>query len=70
MNQLGKLLATITELPQRVSVSLTHCLHYLTTFGLADVLTQTQFFSKFMEQQFMLLNANTLANLYVLRGFI
>ena len=62
----GKLFAVVTDLPRNVVIALAHSLDYLRTFDLSDVLTQTKFFSKFSERQHMLLNANTLSNLYVL----
>ncbi|KAI5124483.1 hypothetical protein M0805_003010 [Coniferiporia weirii] len=61
----GKLLAAISALPRKVSVALAYSVDYLGSFGLADVLTQTEFFSKFTEKQHMLLNANTLSNLEI-----
>ena len=60
----GKLLVSLSDLPQRVIIGLAHSLRYLKMFGLAEVLTRTEFFIKFTERQHMLLNANTLANLY------
>lgn len=60
----GKLLASLSDLPQRVVIGLANSMQYLKAFGLADVLTRTEFFAKFTERQHMLLNANTLANLY------
>ena len=59
----GKLLAAVSDLPKNVTIALALSLDYLLGFGLADVLTQTEFFSKFSERQHMLLNANTLSNL-------
>ncbi|KAH8117506.1 muts domain V-domain-containing protein [Phellopilus nigrolimitatus] len=64
----GKLLAAISDLPRKASIALAHSVNYLNSFGLADVLTQTQFFTKFTERQHMLLNANTLANLEIYRN--
>ena len=61
----GRLFAVVTDLPKNVIVALAHSLDYLRTFDLSDVLTQTRFFNKFSERQHMLLNANTLSNLYV-----
>lgn len=61
----GKLFAAVNDLPKNAIVALAHSLDYLRTFDLSDVLTQTRFFNKFSERQHMLLNANTLSNLYV-----
>ncbi|KLO18801.1 hypothetical protein SCHPADRAFT_819209 [Schizopora paradoxa] len=61
----GKLLADVSGLPQKVVIALAHVHNYLATFGLSEVLSQTDFFSKFTERQHMLLNANTLANLEI-----
>ena len=62
---LGKLLASISNFPQKIVIALAHTLDYLSKFDLAEVLMQTEFFSKFTESQHMLLNANTLSNLSV-----
>ncbi|THH08198.1 hypothetical protein EW145_g2862 [Phellinidium pouzarii] len=64
----GKLLAAISDLPRNVSIVLAHSVDYLSSFGLADILTQTQFFAKFTQRQHMLLNANTLSNLEIYRN--
>ncbi|EJD05960.1 uncharacterized protein FOMMEDRAFT_104344 [Fomitiporia mediterranea MF3/22] len=64
----GKLLAAISDLPRKVVIALAHSLNYLNSFGLGDVLTEMQFFSKFTERQHMLLNANTLSNLEIYRN--
>ncbi|KAL5529107.1 hypothetical protein ACEPAG_5081 [Sanghuangporus baumii] len=64
----GKLLAVVSDLPRKIVVALAHSLNHLNSFGLGDVLTQTQFFSKFTERQHMLLNANTLSNLEIYRN--
>ncbi|TDL27572.1 DNA mismatch repair protein MSH3 [Rickenella mellea] len=61
----GKLLAVVSNLPQSVSIALAHILDYLNSFGLANVLTRTEFFTKFTERHHMLLNSNTLANLEI-----
>ena len=47
-------------------IALAYILEYLTSFALEDVLSMTEFFGKFTERHYMLLNANTLINLYVL----
>lgn len=62
---LGRLLAAALELPPQVTTALSQIIKYLSSFGLADVLTRTEFFYRFTERQHMLLNANTLKNLSV-----
>jgi len=62
----GKLFANAIELPKLVCTSLADAVKYLSTFGLAEVLTRVDFFLRFTEKTHMLLNANTLANLYVM----
>lgn len=59
----GKLFAIVKDLPQRVCIALAHVVEHLQSFGLAEALTRTEFFSKFTERRHMLLNSNTLANL-------
>lgn len=65
-HHIGKLLEAISNLPQRVSIALAHTIQHLNKFGLSDILTQTDFFTKFTARQHMLLNANTLSNLSVI----
>ena len=60
---IGMLLAAISNLPHRVSIALAHAIRHLDKFGLADIFTQTEFFTKFTARQHMLLNSNTLSNL-------
>lgn len=61
-------MAEITDFPKRVVVALAHAVEYLSKFGLADVLLETKFFSRFTTQTHMLLAANTLINLEVYRN--
>ena len=61
----GKLLASAIDLPKSVCIPLADIVKYLSIFGLAEVLTRVEFFLKFTEKTHMLLNANTLTNLYV-----
>lgn len=56
-------MAAVTDFPKRVVVALAHAIKHLSTFGLADALLETEFFSKFTTREHMLLNANTLINL-------
>lgn len=64
----GKLMADITNFPKRVVIALAHVIKYLSMFGLADVLLETRFFSRFTTQTHMLLAANSLINLEVYRN--
>lgn len=67
---IGRLFAVVKELPQKVCIALAHIVEHLRAFGLAEALTRTEFFSRFAERQHMLLNANTLANLFVINDYI
>ena len=57
-------MAAITEFSKLVVIALGQSLKYLKTFNIADALRETRFFAKFTERTHMLLNANTLTNLY------
>ncbi len=50
--------------PNQVVIALAHVVKYLSTFDVADALLETKFFMKFTERTHMLLNGNTLTNLY------
>ena len=58
-------MANITHFPKQVVIALAHAVKYLSAFDVADALVETQFFKKFTERTHMLLNGNTLTNLYV-----
>ncbi|KAF9533444.1 DNA mismatch repair protein MSH3 [Crepidotus variabilis] len=64
----GQLMASVTDLPKRVVIALAHAIKYLAAFGLADVLLETKFFTKFASRTHMLLAANTLSNLEIYRN--
>ena len=57
-------MAAVTAFPKLVVVALAQLHKYLVTFNVADALRETRFFAKFTERTHMLLNANTLTNLY------
>ena len=57
----------MASFPKDVVVALAHLVKYLSAFDVADALLETQFFSRFTERTHMLLNGNTLTNLFVLR---
>jgi len=61
-------MADITNFPKRVVIALAHAIKYLSMFGLADVLRETRFFSRFTTRAHMLLAANSLINLEVYRN--
>jgi DNA mismatch repair protein MSH3 len=65
-----KLLALVAGLPQLVVISLAHSIKYLSTFSIADSLLGVKFFTKFTERSHMLLNGNTMTNLFVCTGVI
>ena len=62
----GELTAAVTSFPQQVVIALAHVMKYLSTFKVADALLETRFFTKFAQRTHMLLNGNTLTNLYVI----
>ena len=62
----GKLFAAASQLPQKVTVALAYSVDYLLEYDLTDIFIETEFFGRFTDRQHMLLNANTLTNLYVL----
>lgn len=57
-------MAAIADFSKLVVIALAQSLKYLSTFNVADALRETRFFAKFTERTHMLLNANTLTNLY------
>lgn len=59
-------MAEVADFPKQVIVALAQCIEYLSAFRIADALLATNFFSKFTTRAHMLLNGNTLTNLYVL----
>ena len=59
-------MAEVTDFPKQVVVALAQCIEYLSAFRVADALLATTFFAKFTTRAHMLLNANTLTNLYVM----
>ena len=61
---LGKLMAGITDFPRQV-VALAECIKYLSAFNITDALLATEFYSTFTTRTHMLLNGNTLTNLWV-----
>jgi len=60
-----KILAIVAGLPQLVVISLAHAIKYLSTFSIADVALAVKFFTRFTERNHMLLNGNTMTNLFV-----
>lgn len=61
----GELMAAIADFPKRVVIVLAAAIKHLSAYGIADAFLETKFFSKFTTRTHMLLNANTLKNLYV-----
>jgi DNA mismatch repair protein MSH3 len=61
----GKLMAAVADFPQRVVVVLAHTIKHLSAFSIADAFLETKFFNKFSTRAHMLLNGNTLTNLFV-----
>jgi DNA mismatch repair protein MSH3 len=60
-----KILAIVAGLPQLVVISLAHAIKYLSTFSIADAALAVKFFTRFSERNHMLLNGNTMTNLFV-----
>jgi DNA mismatch repair protein MSH3 len=58
-------MAEVAGFPKQVIVALAQCIEYLSAFRIADALLATNFFAKFTTRAHMLLNGNTLTNLYV-----
>lgn len=65
MQLLAIWLGSVLELPQPVITALAHCIKYLADFGLTNIFRQCQLFKTFGSRSTMLLNANTVDNLYV-----
>ncbi|KAF7968561.1 hypothetical protein HWV62_30097 [Athelia sp. TMB] len=65
----GKLMAAVTDFPKQVVVVLAHTIKYLSAFSIADAFLETKFFSKFTTRAHMLLNGNTLTNLWAIRDY-
>lgn len=62
---LGKLMATVVDLPRPVVIALGHAIKHLSDFSIADAFVETNFFNRFTTRAHMLLNGNTLLNLYL-----
>ena len=58
-------MAEIADFPKQVIMALAQSIEYLAAFRVADALLATDFFAKFTTRAHMLLNGNTLTNLYV-----
>lgn len=63
-------MAAVTDLPKQVVIALAQCIKYLDAFNIADSLLATKFFSTFTTGSHMLLNGNTLTNLFVLTDMV
>jgi len=55
----------VIGLPKAIVVALAHAVRHLISYGLSEAFKKTTFFSTFLTRSHMLLNANTLENLYV-----
>ncbi|THU92169.1 hypothetical protein K435DRAFT_672535 [Dendrothele bispora CBS 962.96] len=64
----GKLMAVISGFPRRVVVALAHTIKHLSDYNLADILSTTEFFSRFTNRCHMVLTANTLSNLEIFQN--
>jgi DNA mismatch repair protein MSH3 len=62
---LGQPFNDVIGFPKPVVVALAHAVRYLISYGLSDAFKRTTFFTTFLTRSHMLLNANTLDNLYV-----
>lgn len=64
-NYIDELPSSITDLPELVMVALALALKHLTSFQLTEALLQPAFFNTFSSRTHMLLNSNTIRNLWV-----
>ncbi|KAJ7694222.1 muts domain V-domain-containing protein [Mycena rosella] len=64
----GRVLAAITDFPRPVVIALAASVQYLSTFDIADSLSQSTFFTQFTTKSHMLLAGNTLANLEIFQN--
>lgn len=62
---LGKVMVSITDFSSQLVIALAHIVQHLSTYNVADVLSETQFFTKFSNMSRMVLAANTLRNLEI-----
>lgn len=62
---IDKILATVAGLPKLVIISMAHAIKHLSTFSIADAVLTVKFFTRFTERSHMLLNGNTMTNLFV-----
>lgn len=65
LNFVPALVGLLTEYPKRVIIALAHMVEHLSKFNISRVFRKQTSFKQFMERNHMLLNANTLTNLYV-----
>lgn len=65
LNFVPALIGLLTEYPKQVVVALAHMVEYLSKFNISRLFRKQTRFKQFMERNHMLLNANTLTNLYV-----
>ncbi|KAF9069829.1 DNA mismatch repair protein MSH3 [Rhodocollybia butyracea] len=61
----GKVMVSITDFSSQLVIALAHIVQHLSTYNVADVLSETQFFTKFSNRSHMVLAANTLRNLEI-----
>lgn len=65
LNFVPALVGLLTKYPKRVIIALAHMVEHLSKFNISRVFRKQTRFKQFMERNHMLLNANTLTNLYV-----
>ena len=65
LNIMPALVALLTEYPKQVIIALAHMVEHLSKFNISRVFRKQTRFKQFMEHNHMLLNANTLTNLWV-----
>jgi hypothetical protein len=58
------LVGLLTEYPDQVIVALAHMVEHLSKFNISKVFCKQTRIKRFMERNHMLLNSNTLTNLY------
>ena len=65
LNFIPDFVGRLTGYPKQVIIALAHMVEHLSKFNISSIFRKQTRFKQFMERNHMLLNANTLTNLYV-----
>ena len=68
LNFVPALVGLLIEYPKQVIIALAHMVEHLSKFSISRVFRKQTRIRQFMERNHMLLNANTLTNLYVVHS--